>query len=316
MCHMNRTQHTPTLAAAIDALWSGAVADAIGNTLEFMPHVSDAAFKHAATAPRLHLTDDTQMTLFLWESLLNGTGPEAAYKLWYTTQVGIYPSRKAPLAGLIRYSALWSPEAPGTTCMSACRSLSSGHQVNNDSKGNGTVMRASPFAFYGLLSGQTLATMQENARADADLTHKHPYAAASSVMLVNIIHAMRTGYSLLEAMNRADCPDPYVKALVVSMINSSNWSEIRNRRAGWVAEEALAMACGAALRGVDFLDVVRLACNGYSCDSDTIASIAGQLAALNGMPAPEELRKRLVAKDAVRFIEARIIQKFSLPDCN
>lgn len=294
---------------AIDALWGGALADAIGNRLEFIPRVTRKDFDRQLRQP-LYITDDTQMTLFVWDALLDGKSPKVAICSWYRTQLGLFGGTDIGKGSkLHRFHELNRKEAPGTTCMSSAYSLLMGYPVKNDSKGNGTVMRASPYAFYGAMKGLPEDEAKALAAADAILTHKHPYAAASSELLVSILHGMLHGLSLENAVLAAECSETAVDELVKSMLPSageSAWTAMRKRRCGWVAEEALALAVGAAARGTDFLNVVFLACNGHDCDSDTVASIAGQLAS-QFMPAPSLFP--LEAGKAIHHVADRILRK-------
>lgn len=300
---------------AISSLWAGAVADAIGNYLEFTPKVSKAAFNKQCKGP-LRITDDTQMTLFVWDALLRDASPREAICAWYRTQImqfgGSAPGKGSPLH---QFKTLNHTEAPGATCMASAYCLLKGREAKNTSKGNGTVMRASPYAFFGAATGLTEAQARALSAVDAKLTHKHPDAAASSEMLVSILYGLFLGMDFTRAVLAAECSSVEVCDLVVSMLpvnGNRAWNSLRSRRCGWVAEEALALAVGAVARGVDYLDVIFLACNGYNCDSDTVASIAGQLASqMDWYSPPQPLIPNLVAYAPIHYTANAIHSRLS-----
>lgn len=293
----------------LDILWGGAVADAIGNPLEFKAEVTHADFLKAATSPVLRISDDTQMTLFALEAMLGDHGPRSALVRWYETQGYIRPRPYSE--GLLRFQSLYAREAPGATCMRSCSAIAAGKEVQNDSKGNGTVMRAGAVAIFGLLRGFSRESVWDYARQDALLTHHHPFAWQSSVILCDILFSLIEGAELPLAILAAEtipgCEE--VAAICSSMLGRRRFEAMRSRRCGWVAEEALALALGSALHAdQDYLSIVKMACQGVSSDSDTVAGIAGQLSAAMGMPPSQRLRDRIVAKDALLHIQEALLR--------
>jgi ADP-ribosylglycohydrolase len=289
----------------IEVLWGVAVADAVGNHLEFVGNVTEADVRKELLKPVLYPTDDTQMTLFNYESLFRGWGVNEAVLAWWRTQT--YSKPKAP-TGLEAFATLYRREAPGTTCCNSAMDLLSGAEVDNDSKGNGTVMRASPFAVMAHLQNWPKERAFLLAKQDALTTHKHPYAWQSSVLLVAILLRMFSGQGVKEAVVQAytdtgitvlDGPD-----LLRMVFDREVYSKLLGRRSGWVAEEALALALGANLYAKDqsFLGICTQAYSGVATDSDTVGSIAGAIAAARGISAPENLKKRLYAEDAIVYI--------------
>ena len=100
------------------------------------------------------VSDDTQMTLFTANGLLNapklGIEPKysicRAYLEWLETQSG---NRKGKAECWIRdLPELNQRRAPGTTCISALQDIRRGLEPINNSKGCGGVMRVAPVALY------------------------------------------------------------------------------------------------------------------------------------------------------------------------
>lgn len=286
-----------------ETLWGGAVADAIGNPLEFQTHVTDGDFLKASNADWLAISDDTQMSLFAYEALFTRESTSGACLRWYQTQC--LPKPPSEARGLLAFKSLYRREAPGGTCMSSCAALAKGQVVVNNSKGNGTVMRVAPIAVVSHLLGKSDEAAYLLAKDDALETHKHPFAWQSSVLLTSIYLNLFRGSPLPVAILNAikalpSCSD--VGMLVASMSNKRSYEALRSRRCGWVAEEALALAVGANLHCTGYINVVREACQGYSSDSDTVAGIAGTIAAALGYVAPDALKRKLAATDAIEYI--------------
>lgn len=297
-----------TKQQAIETIWGIAIADAIGNSLEFLPDVTSEDVARTLQSPVLFPTDDTQMTLFLYEGLLNGWGDREAALAWYRTQT--YSKPTSP-TGLAQFQSLYRREAPGVTCVTSCAALARGMEPENDSKGNGTVMRASPFAVMAYLQGWAPEKAYLMAAKDATITHKHPNAKAASVLLVGIYLRLFQGVSLRQAVIQAMADtkvsfeglDPVREVLQ----GYAGYKTLLDTRSGWVAEEALAMAIGANLYSLpDYMDIVTLAVSGADTDSDTVASIAGGIAVASGVQVPQGLKMRLNMEDAIVYITERL----------
>ena len=149
-------------------LIGGAAGDALGYAVEFMD--AQAIFRrygaggitdYALVNGVAEISDDTQMTLFTANGLLNAAERgmegdyaaclEAAYRDWYATQTRRYPLPSASTATwLASVPGLFRRRAPGSTCMSALSRATCGsiaHPIN-DSKGCGGVMRVAPIGLY------------------------------------------------------------------------------------------------------------------------------------------------------------------------
>ncbi|GAA1010465.1 ADP-ribosylglycohydrolase [Streptomyces sp. F-3] len=214
-------------------LLGGALGDALGHPVEFssldrirathgprgvtgLPSGTDGPAGAVAL-----ITDDTQMTLFTAEGLLQahererlkgigGAWPRLlrwAYDRWLETQLKPGPeaspmaqpsggSYEGPRGGLITERWLYARRAPGNACLSGlshadfvpdpAAELGRPGPVNPDSKGCGTVMRSAPFG----LTGVDPATAFDMAARCAQITHGHPtgyYAAGAFAAIVAYI---------------------------------------------------------------------------------------------------------------------------------
>lgn len=302
------------------SLVGGAVGDALGYEVEFM---SLAAIRKRFGAHGITryvtdsdgvalFSDDTQMSLFTLEGLMNGIiateagRPDAilpyvsrAYLAWYRTQM----SAPAPLSDswLSRLCTLWSRRAPGLTCMGALESLDHGHEVYNSSKGCGGVMRVAP---VGIFSGA-----HPNLYGDADtarlageaaaLTHKHPASTLASALCAMTVAACigTDGHIGVQEFRQTvdGCLDrlrdvfreytdelPSLAALVrrafdLAESDMPQADAIRILGEGWVGDEAIAIALFSVMRHIDsFEDCVVCAVN-HDGDSDSTGAVAGNI---------------------------------------
>lgn len=290
-----------------------AVADAIGNPLEFMGNPTLQDFERSSQQVELRISDDTQMTLFLAESLhkVKQWGSpvirpflEAGYLRWFSTQ----GSGNLHPYGLLRFASMFHVEAPGHTCMSSCRSLFRGRSVANDSKGNGTVMRCFPIAYWAKKGGVGIEVALNIAAMDARITHLHPYAAQCSVLLTAIYWGLLHGKEFVPTVED-NCRhlaglgliDSSISTLVLESLKPSSHDVMKKSLGGWVAEEALALAVGSVARASGFVDIVKHATI-IGGDSDTVGGIAGGMAAASGMEVPSNLVAKLNAKDAIDYV--------------
>lgn len=286
-----------------DILYGIAVADAIGNPLEFLSNPTHDDFVQSIAQPVLRVSDDTQMTLFLAEALATGKTSKDAYLRWYRTQTG----KPAKLGGLLDFPELYSREAPGATCMASCHALSLGQSVQNNSKGNGTVMRCAPIALLGWEYGWTTLHTLDVAIADAVVTHRHPLAAQSSALLtaiyLNLFAGQPFSQAVRMAIDEADQLDSLLGSLVTAAMDKSRFPSLRESLGGWVAEEAVALAVGAVAHADNYLNIVENACC-IPGDSDTVAAIAGGLAVATGMPVPHDLQIKINIRGPIEYVRS------------
>lgn len=289
-------------------LLGGAIGDALGAPVEFLRldeirgrYGPDGIAKFdVAYGSAGAITDDTQMTLFTAEGLLRAavsasqleaqapaTIVHRAYLRWLETQGTPSPRKdEGEPSWLMALDALHQRRAPGNTCLGALQSGQMGTVENriNNSKGCGGVMRAAPAGIVEFAGGPFKLGCEI-----AAITHGHPSGYLSAGALALMIDRLLRGSQLLEAVEevitclKAEAGgDECVRALEAALSECrsgrpASAERVETLGAGWVAEEALAIAVYCALvAGRDFEKGVRLAVN-HSGDSDSTGAIAGNL---------------------------------------
>lgn len=189
------------------SLVGGAVGDALGYEVEFinLASIRNRFGKNGITRYMLHdgvaqFSDDTQMTLFTLEGLMNGVIDtkagkpddvlpyvEKAYLNWYKTQTEA-PKQLAE-SWISNIKALWARRAPALTCMGALENISNGFDVDNNSKGCGGVMRVAPIGIFAAAHHNiyNYADTAHLAGMTAEITHKHIASTLASVLLATTV---------------------------------------------------------------------------------------------------------------------------------
>ncbi|MFB6813802.1 ADP-ribosylglycohydrolase family protein [Streptomyces sp. NPDC056347] len=264
------------------------------------------------------VTDDTQMTLFTVEGLIRahvlamakGGGSGAggatartvrnAYLRWLDTQNHPAPPAREggnPVrTGRLRQQPwLYARRAPGNACLTG---LATGHvpepadrlgdpgPVNTGSKGCGTVMRSAPFG----LVGQDPEAAFRLAYWCAQITHGHPTGAYAAGALAATVAYLLEGESTEGAVLRAmellrrhpgheETSAALRAALDLAAQGAPTGEKVETLGAGWVAEEALAIAVYAALvlPGAGQVAEALLLSVNHSGDSDSTGAICGNL---------------------------------------
>lgn len=317
-------------------LLGGAIGDALGAPVEFDDWASiRARFGNRGLTDLVPhdgrlgaITDDTQLTLFTAEAVLGylrrGSSYGVAslehalaysYQRWLATQ-GEQPASSAARPVELR-GLLWDcPElhhrrGPGRTCLAALRGGCVGTPESpvNDSKGCGGVMRAAPGAALrggGMRQGRVIAAV----------THGHPTGQVAAGALVVLLNRLTLDADLGTALDvvlaeLADEPGggetdvALRRARELARSSTPPGPEtVQQLGAGWVAEEALAIAVYAALRAEgDFRRGVLLAVN-HSGDSDSTGAIAGNLlgALLGEAALPPEWVEPLEAREVITTV--------------
>jgi ADP-ribosylglycohydrolase/protein-tyrosine phosphatase len=305
---------------ALACLLGGAIGDAFGYAVEFMPlpQIRQKFGPTGIRTPVLHdgkliVSDDTQMTLFTLEGLLRAAHSDSdssnasiissirkAYLEWLQTQNRARPGKGAGNPDwLAQQKVLWVQRAPGNTCLSALQAGGHGSidKPINDSKGCGGVMRIAPVSLVG--EADEPSTVFQLAAESAALTHGHPSGYLSAGMLAGVLRMLLDGSSLREASlgsagilqqyrNSEETLAVVLRAIALAISPSADHdAEIASLGEGWVGEEALAIGLYAALSAESFVDTIAIAAN-HSGDSDSTASIAGQIRGaefgLDGIP--------------------------------
>lgn len=318
-----------TTARIRGLLLGGAVGDALGAPVEFSslgeirhrhgpPGITGYAFAYGG---RGRWTDDTQMTLFTVEGLIEAaeTGADptetiwAAYRRWYRTQISHGPFGQ----GLSALPSMNSRRAPGSTCLRACSAPEPGtvDRLINDSKGCGGVMRAAP---VGAVADEPF----ELGNAAAAMTHGHPsgwLAAGTLAVMIARLMERASPRDATEAGLESVAGHPgggqvrvfLQRALALADTAPPSAETVERLGAGWVAEEALAIAAYCFLVADDFDQVVILGAN-HSGDSDSTASIAGQLygAAAGRAAIPDRWLADLEMAEVISDLADRLVDTY------
>lgn len=297
-------------------LLGGAVGDALGAPIEFLSLAEirrrfgpEGISDHVEAYGRVGaITDDTQMCLFTCEGLIRAYVRASlkgichtpsvihhAYVRWLVTQ-GVKPSAEVasdeawPEGWLIEDRRLWARRAPGNTCLGALgATVKLGDRAENQSKGCGAIMRVAP---VGLLvrAGDAKSGWPafDLGVETALLTHGHPSGFLAAGYFAEVLAQLGAGKSLRAAIDIARAPlevhhyaDEVLLAIDRALSLAAEGGEPRPEKverigAGWVAEEALAIALYCALVARDFAHGLRLAVN-MSGDSDSTGSMTGQI---------------------------------------
>ena len=252
------------------------------------------------------LSDDTQMTLFTANGLLNAKrkgislkyGICSAYIEWYLTQVGRW-SNKYKDCWIARVPELNKRRAPGNTCMSSLNAIYSGREPMNNSKGDGGVMRVAPIPLYALAEGRMTITDSDRLAGDAaEITHQHPLGYIPAALVAHIIYRLAENESPsrndfecyihegVEAIKALFPQYPYdanymgelaSKAIELADNNKSDVENVESIGGGWTGEEALAIALYCAVRHFDSFENALIAAVNHSGDSDSTGAVTGNI---------------------------------------
>lgn len=289
-------------------LIGGAIGDAMGWPVEFLS-LDEIKRKYGSKGIRdlqisnngkAEITDDTQMTLFTAEGILQAEMYRRdnaiidtvscvyfAYMRWLHTQgYDKNENLKSIYQGeLLKVKELYVRRAPGISCLSALASRKQGlvYEPINDSKGCGGVMRVAPIGlFYSKEEAFKVAV------DCAAITHGHPLGYLSAGALACIISCIIEGLSLEESIKEAliklknyrgheKCTKLINKAIDLSKTDKDPVEAIGELGEGWVGEEALAISIYCALKySNDFEGAICAAVN-HDGDSDSTGSITGNI---------------------------------------
>jgi ADP-ribosylglycohydrolase len=297
----------------LGCLFGGAIGDALGYPVEFLRRDEIVARHTAATPASLDyagpplVSDDTQMTLFVAEGLLDACAAGGlahptrvvarALDRWYLTQFhhGLPGGRHAwtPDAahdrGLLADPRMHHARAPGSTIMGALTERHergprwSGLRADNTSKGCGAVMRAAPCGLVAATRDDAFALACDQGR----ITHAHPGgylpAGALAAMVWDLVRGVPIAAALDAALGLLAVEDGHdettallVRARELAVAGPPSHADLEALGGGWVGDEALAIAVACALADEPAADVLwRAAAHGG--DSDSTAAIAGNL---------------------------------------
>jgi ADP-ribosylglycohydrolase len=304
------------------SLFAGAMGDALGWPIEFRtldkikseygPLGCTKLIKNAYGI--VEVSDDTQMTLFTLEGIVNflylkqytslNESIYQSYLRWYKTQTEKYKSAPSSSFDLMSYQELFFQRAPGITCKSALASgiMGTFKKPINNSKGCGAVMRAAPIGYF-FDADQAF----DHGCASGAITHGHPLGYLSAGALAYLMSKIFDGEELKSCVSQTikklaliPTAEIQVKLLKLAMeLSESDQSDIQcilNLGEGWVGEEALAIAVYCSLKYPNDLQKALVASVNHDGDSDSTGSITGNiLGATLGMNA--------IKKDWLQFLE-------------
>ena len=323
-------------------LLGGALGDALGAGIEFLSlatirgRYGAAGVTGLTSAYGVHapLTDDTQMTLFTAEGLIRASTrlrsrgiahtPSViwhAYQRWYATQRQAGPPAQ-PDGWLAAQPVLYARRAPGNACLSGLARPEMGTRsrpANPDSKGCGAVMRSAPF---GLVRNRPEFSW-ELAVDCAVLTHGHPSGYLAAGAFAWIIASVVEGATVPDAAESAlghlaaePAGDEVTAALRAALAAAAKGAPTAERveslGAGWVAEEALAIAVYCAAAAPDDPRTALLTAVNHSGDSDSTGAICGNLvgAALGEQALPADWLRQLEGYDLVSQVADDLVTEF------
>ncbi len=310
-------------------LVGGAIGDALGYAVEFQRETrifsrygKDGIKEYELDnrTGKALISDDTQMTLFTATGIMkqseNGVlyDIEQSYFDWLTTQYYTFDEAKrikTHNSWLRNVPELYSPRAPGNTCLSALeqrvRTTEKIHsfivsKINN-SKGCGGIMRVAP---VGLISGINIVIIDKLAAEAAAITHSHSLGYMPAAVLAHIINRIVYPVSdmslkeiVLEAketINTIFKNDTDINtlskiiglAVELSENNESDLDNIHRLGEGWVGEETLGIALYCSLRYQNDFSKGIIAAVNHNGDSDSTGAVTGNiLGALFGYDAIE-----------------------------
>ncbi len=324
------------------SLVGGAIGDALGYGAEFMS-LADILKKYGESGIENYeidsngiaeISDDTQMSLFTAEGLLNAIEEDrkdiedfapyftTAYTYWYDTQIPPPIPREG--SWMSQHIELWDRRAPGVTCMEACDNIWNGLEVMNDSKGCGGIIRVAPIGIFSAAHPKVLDIEHAGCLAGyaAEITHKHRISTYSSMALAMIVSECisheNIDRNILKSIiiDRVFKPlglrfkgdnhlaylfDLVLKAMWFATAKESDTDAIRKLGQGWVAEETLAIGIFSAMRYTDDFESCICCAVNHDGDSDSTGSVAGYIigAILGYSAIPEKYLTNLELHDVL-----------------
>ena len=305
------------------SLIGGAIGDALGYPVEFIYSFKDIQRRYGERGitrldKKQHwlgdneqagiavVSDDTQMTLFTANGLLNAkrlgqpgiVGITHAYVEWYLTQTH-KKSSKFNDCWIAQFPALNVRRAPGNTCLSALHDIYSGLEPFNNSKGCGGVMRIAPIPLYAAVDGRISIEDADRLAGDAaEITHLHPLGFIPAALMAHVIYRLALDTEpTRENMQRyieegvedmrkiySQYPDDveYMaklaeKAIRLAGNGKSDLENVKLLGEGWVGEEALAVGLYCALKHFDSFEDALVASVNHGGDSDSTGAVTGNI---------------------------------------
>lgn len=328
-------------------LMGGAIGDALGFPIEFIYSFEEIQKRYGERGitkldtyqhwldedeqvGKAVISDDTQMTLFTANGLLNSTrlrvAPKyaicMAYIEWYLTQIG-KKSGRYDYCWINKIPNLNKRRAPGQTCLSALDLIYRGKDPMNNSKGCGGVMRIAPIPLYA--SVQDRMSIEDSDRLAGDaakITHQHPLGFIPAALMSHVIYRLALDEqpskdSMIQYINEgmeqmkllyAQYPDELrilddlmERAVMQSYTEVPDVQNIESLGGGWIGEEAVAIALYCCLRHFDNFEEALIAAVNHRGDSDSTGAITGNIiGAMVGYEAiPQHFKNDLELHDVI-----------------
>lgn len=249
--HVNRLQ---------SAVYGIAIGDALGLPVQFMPRdsypeVTEMIQNEKLPWPAGTWSDDTSLTLATVDSLLTCEGVDI-------------PDMRARFMDWMDNGAYTQDGEAFDQGFTTVHALTHGRGCTNEqSNGNGSLMRILPLAFVKNLSDEQIAQV-------SGITHAHPLSVEACTVYVHAAQLILDGFSLTEALETASLSSEIFSYLVD--ISSRKRNEIRST--GYV-KDSLEASFWCLLTTDNFRDALIRAVN-LGDDTDTIGAITGGMAGL------------------------------------
>lgn len=303
------------------SLIGGAIGDALGYPVEFIYSFEgiqalygergitrlDTRHKYVAgkSSGKAFVSDDTQMTLFTANGLLNavkfGIEPKyaicRAYLEWLGTQTGQHKEKAE--CWIRDIPELNHRRAPGNTCITSLTDIQRGREPINNSKGCGGVMRIAPIPLYAVVDGRMEILDADRLAGDAaEITHQHPLGFIPAALMSHVIfrlavdenpsrNAMKKyitegiesirelyGHHYNEVERMAELAE---RAILLASCEQSDLENILRLGEGWVGEEALAIGLYCALKYFENFEEAIIASVNHIGDSDSTGAVTGNI---------------------------------------
>lgn len=305
------------------SLIGGAIGDALGYPVEFIYSFGDIQQRYGERgitrldtrqhwldeteqAGKAVVSDDTQMTLFTANGLLNAKkqgislkyGICRAYIEWYLTQIG-KKSSKYKDCWISNVPELNHRRAPGNTCMSSLDDIYRGKDPMNNSKGCGGVMRIAPLSLYAAVQNRMSIDEADLLAAEAaEITHQHPLGYISAALMSHVIYRLaldteptREGLERYIMEGVATIRKQYQtyhndvermaelaeRAIYLLDNGKTDLENIGHLGEGWTGEEALAIALYCTLKHFDSFEDAMIAAVNHGGDSDSTGAVTGNI---------------------------------------
>lgn len=307
------------------SLVGGAIGDALGYPVEFIYTYEGIQRRYgkqgitrldtsqwweeeAGWSGKAVVSDDTQMTLFTANGLLNAANAvgtpnwlcsiSKAYVEWYLTQVGCELTSHHD-CWIYEIPELHKRRAPGLTCMDSIYALYTGRTPSNNSKGCGGVMRVAPISLFAAVNGRMAIEEAMRLSASASkITHQHPLGFLPSALESFVIYRLleckssspadfkgyiAEGYETLRAL----CPEheSYIrelktltdKAVTLTENDAPDYVNVTDIGGGWTAEETLAIAIYCVMKYYGDFEKAVVAAVNHGGDSDSTGAVLGNI---------------------------------------